>query len=119
MYSDHNLVMAKAGLRLKKITRRDCKKKWNMIGLANKKEQFQTAVELEIKKVKDYGVRGINKEWSQIKEAITIGAKEVYGFQKARIAKKSWITSEMLHKLNERRNWKNNESEYGQRNIHD
>jgi Reverse transcriptase (RNA-dependent DNA polymerase) len=115
VYSDHNLVMAKVGLRLKKLTRRDRKKKWNMIGLDNKKGQFQRAVELEIKKEKDYGVRGINEDWSQLKEAITIGAKEVYGFQKARIAKKPWITSEMLLKMDERRNWKNNESEYGQK----
>jgi hypothetical protein len=81
--------------------------------LEGKKGQFQRAVEIEIEKKKDYEVRGINKEWNQLKEAITIGAKEVYGFQKARIARKPWITSEMLHKMDERRKWKNNESDHG------
>jgi hypothetical protein len=84
-----------------------------MIGLEDKKGQFQQAVETKIKNEKNFEVRDINSKWNQIKEAITIGAKEVYGFQKARIAKKPWITSEMLHKMDERRKWKNNATDYG------
>jgi endonuclease/exonuclease/phosphatase family metal-dependent hydrolase len=115
VYSDHNLVRAKIGLKLKKIARRNISKKWNMTGLEDKKGQFQRAIETEIKNEKNSGVLEINSKWNQIKEAITIGAKVVYGFQKARNAKKPWITSEMLHKMDERRKWKNNETDYGKK----
>jgi endonuclease/exonuclease/phosphatase family metal-dependent hydrolase len=113
VYSDHNLVVTKIGLKLKKIARRNINKKWNMTGLEDKKGQFQQAVETEIKNEKNFEVQDINSKWIQIKDAITIGAKEIYGFQKARNVKKPWITSEMLHKMDERRKWKNNETDYG------
>ena len=54
-----------------------------------KKKQFQNAVEKEIEKEKAYRGEGINREWNQLKEAIKVEAKEVYGFQKARFAKKT------------------------------
>ena len=115
VYTDHNLVMAKIDLILKKIARRGKSKKWNLMGLEDKKEQFQRVVDAEIKKEKGYGVLGTNSEWRQLKDAITIGAKKVYGFQRARVAKKPWVTNEMLCKMDERRNWKNNESELGKK----
>jgi hypothetical protein len=90
-----------------------------MTGLEYKKGQFQQAVEIEIKNKKNFEVREINSKWNQIKEAITIGAKEVYGFQKATNAKKPWITSEMLHKMDDRRKWKNNETDMENKNTHD
>jgi hypothetical protein len=105
--------VAKIGLKLKRIAKTDINKKWNMTGLEDKEGQFQQAVETEIKNEKNFEVRDVNSKWNQIKEATTIGAKEVYGFQKTRNAKKPWITSEMLHKMDERRKWKNNETDYG------
>jgi len=115
VYSDHNLVMAKIETRLKKIVRINRKKKWCMKDLENKKGQFQRAVEKEIKRVNDYEVGGVDKEWCKLKEAITTGAKEVYGFQNTSAAKKPWITSEMLSKMDERRTWKNVETEHGRK----
>ena len=40
---------------------------------------------------------------------------EVNGLQKARVAKKLWITNEMLDKMDERRKWKGCVSESGKR----
>jgi len=55
--------------------------------------------------------QGVEGEWRKLKEAITEGAKEVYGYQMARTAKKPWITSEMLDKMDERRKWKSTNTE--------
>ena len=67
--------MAKIETRLKKIARFNRKKKWCMNNLESKKGLFQKAVENEIMKKKDCEVRGVDKEWCQLKEAMTIGAK--------------------------------------------
>jgi len=115
VYSDHNLVMAKIGLRLKKIARSPRSKKWNLSSLEDKKEQFQRAVEGGIRRGMSNRAEGIEKEWRQLKEAIIAGAKEVYGFQRRQVAKKPWITNEMLSKMDERRKWKNIQSENGRR----
>jgi len=41
-----------------------------------------------------YGsVREIKEEWKQLRDAIAVGAEEVYGFQKARASKKPRITT--------------------------
>ena len=113
--SDHNLVMAKTGLKLKKIVRSKPKKKWCMSELVNKKGQFQKTVENEIGMRMNDNVRGIEEQWTQLKDAIAVGAEEAFGYQKARTAKKEWITEEMLNKMDERRKWKNVNTEYGRK----
>ena len=77
-----------------------------MSDLENKRGKFQGAVEREIEKGKNGSVREIEEEWKHLRNAITVGAEVVYGFWKARAAQKPWIASEILNKMDERRNWK-------------
>ena len=84
-----------------------------MNDLENKRGQFQRAVEKEIEEKKDDRDRNTEEEWRRLKDAIARGAEEVFGYQKANTAKKPWITSEMLSKMDERREWKNIDTEYG------
>jgi hypothetical protein len=115
--SDHNLVMAKIELKLKKIVKSIQKRKWCMNELEKQKGKFQRVVEREMATEADDRncSRTIQGKWKKLKEAITIGAKEVYGYQKARTAKKPWITKEMLDKMDERRKWKNTNTSYGKK----
>ena len=48
-------------------------------------------------------------------EVVKNGAKEVYGFQETRRGKKPWITDKMIEKMDERRKWKNNNTEEGKK----
>ena len=111
--SDHNLVMAKIDLKLKKILKSVRKKSWCMNELENQKENFQEKVERELTRQGNDGLPKIEEDWRKLKEAIIIGAKEVYGYQTARTAKKPWITNEMLDKMDERRKWKSVKTDYG------
>jgi len=109
--TDHNLVMAKIELKLKRISKSIRKKKWCMNDLEKQKGKFQRTVEAELMKQKSNGIQGVEGEWRNLKEAITVGAEEVYGRQGARTAKKPWITGEMLDKMDERRKWKSMNNE--------
>ena len=111
--SDHNLVMAKIDLKLKKILKSVRKKRWCMNELEKQKENFQEKVERELTRQENDGLLKIEEDWRKLKEAIIIGAKEVYGYQTARTAKKLWITNEMLDKMDEKRKWKSVKTDYG------
>ena len=53
--------------------------------------------------------------WSGIKELITKSAEENLGYVKKQTPKKPWITQEMVKKMDERRKWKNVNTEEGRR----
>src|SRR5437870_11599717 len=81
--------------------------------LDKQKENFQEKVERELIRQENDGLLKIEEDWRKLKKAIIIGAKEVYGYQTARTAKKPWITNEMLDKTDERRKWKSVKTDYG------
>ena len=80
--------MAKTGLKLKRLVRNKPNKKWCMSELVNKKGQFQKTVENEIGMRKNDNVRGIEEQWTQLKDAIAVRTEEAFGYQKARTTKK-------------------------------
>ena len=90
-----------------------------MDGIEAKREQYQGVIELEFKKGNEKGDRCINDKWNKIKETITIGAKEVFGFKETKAPKKPWITNEMLNELEERKKWKIIPQSMEKRNTHD
>ena len=80
--------------------------------LEKQKENFQEKVERELTRQENDGLPKIEEDWRKLK-AIIIGAKEVYGYQTAKTAKKPWITNEMLDKMDERRKWKSVKTDNG------
>ena len=113
--SDHNLVVAKMDLKLKRIPRKKIVKKWSMENLGSKKRLFQTTVEEELMKHDICKDSKTEDQWEKLKEVIKTGAEKVFGYQKAVKAKKPWITDKMLEKMDERRKWKNCNTEDGVR----
>ena len=55
----------------------------------------------------------IEDKWNELKEAMTVSAVKVIGYNKGQVAKKPWVTAEMLEKMDERRSWKSNGTEEG------
>ena len=112
--------MAKIELKLKKrtISVREKKRNMNELKDTDKNGQFQKAVEMKIKEEKDNGL-GANRKWNQLKNAIKEGAEEVYGFQKARVAKSHGLQMRCWVKWTKEGNGKVVYQRVGKGNTHD
>ena len=115
VYSDHNLVMAKIELKLKKIMKSKRVKRWCLNDLEKSKREFQVAVEEEMEKQKDGCKESVDRQWELIKESIKEGGKRVFGYQQIRTAKKPWITDKMIEKMDQRRKLKAHSSDEGRK----
>jgi len=113
--TDHNLVMAKIKLKLKKLARGVKVKRWCLKDLESKRVPFNDAVEKELDKSLVSGVERIEKQWCEIKEAVKSGGETVFGYQELRGAKKPWINDSILEKMEERRRWKGINTEEGKK----
>lgn len=108
--SDHNLLTANVSTRMKKIRRRGMRKKrWNLENLKNTRDKVRA--ELEIKLSESVG-ESVEEEWTNVKKCLTEILEEKIGRMK-RIPRKPWISQAMLDKMEERRRWKNINSEEG------
>ena len=58
----------------------------------------------------------VEEQWNNIKECILVTLSDLVGKVKKR-ARKPWITQEMISKMDERRKWKNVNTEEGRKNY--
>jgi hypothetical protein len=118
MDSDHNLVLAKVQIKLKKIKRTMQRKKWMLQGLEKKAKSFQDKMS-EWAKTQDRmnNSRNINEDWKEFSTAVIENAEAIIGYRGAKRAKKPWITEEMIRKMDDRRKWKAVNSDDGRKNY--
>ena len=110
--SDHNLLVASISTRLKRIKTQGRKKsKWDLEQMNNKASQVTQALEEKISGIIGKDVN-LEQEWDEIKKCVKDTLINEVGRQRKR-AKKPWITQEMINKMEERRKWKNVNSEAG------
>ena len=109
--------MAKMELKLKKIQRSKRVRRWSLTNLEARKEQFQVALRKGIAKEIVCNETDVDDRWKKLREVIKSGAASVFGFQKARTAKKPWVSDRMLEKMDERRKWKRRNTEEGRRHY--
>ena len=107
--SDHNLVMMKCHLKFKKSAK-------NALQLEKPKEPknqqaFQEVVESKIGL--DQTEKSVENSWINNKNGLQEAAREVIGRRKC-AKKKPWITDEVLGLIEERRKYKNANTEEGQ-----
>jgi exonuclease III len=112
--SDHNLVIMKMNVKLKKLKKGSIQRKWNMDRLKLNEKSFCKDVE---ENVENGQSSTVEEKWRQLKSAITESAVKNIGYSKGRVAKKPWITTSMLDKMEERRMWKSRNSEEGRKNY--
>ena len=113
VYSDHNAVVMHLNVKFKKIKKAKKKLNWNLEELNKENgEKFIDQIENNI-----YTIPQETSEqlWNGIKEMITKSAEEHLGCKKKQNPKKPWITSEMIEKMDERRKWKNVNTEEGRK----
>ena len=114
--SDHNLVMAKIAVRLKMNVKRGRRiKKWKLEGIKEKAVNFQTETLKELTKCNSTKDSSVEEDWKQFREAVKRSAEATIGYQTAKIAKKPWVSEKMIEKMEERRNYKNINTEVGKK----
>jgi len=55
--------------------------------------------------------------WQALSGNVKEAARKTVGYKKKRISKKPWVNEEMVAKMEERRKWKNINTEEGKRNY--
>jgi hypothetical protein len=112
--SDHNLVAMKMRVELKKMHRGKQIKKWDVEKMKKVGWRFRETVEGTLNRDKKHE-KSVEQRWNGIRDCMTSAAKKVIGYRKTIRAKKPWVTTEMLNKMNERRKCKSKNSEEGRK----
>ena len=117
MDSDHNLLVSKLQVKLKKIRKGRREKRWNLDKLRcdrSVQEKFVKGVEEDIRNKKQLQ-ENIEGRWGEIKEVVIRNAEKYIGYEEKKKVKKPWISEEMIRKMDERRRWKRQNTEYAKK----
>lgn len=114
MDSDHNVVIMDVILRLKRVRKVRGLRKWDLDKLKRvNKQDLDRKLGEQLKDKPNCG--NVNDQWVRLRDAVQkVGETEI-GYRKGPVAKKPWVTEEMLTLMDERRKWKNVNSEEGKR----
>lgn len=110
--SDHNVVIMKYRLILKKLNEKETIK-WNLDNL--KDEEKTKCLRQIIKQEVDNGLKSndnIENRWKTIEQGILKGTEKVLG-KEINKKKKPWITAEIIKLMGERRKYKTINTEHG------
>jgi type I site-specific restriction endonuclease len=114
--SDHNFLVAKIYTRLKKIMRFQKRRpQWNLEKLYTQKQRVQGTLEGK-RSVIECDSGNVEVQWNNIKECVLDTLSDLVG-KVEKLARKPWITQEMISKMHERRRWKNVNTEEGRKNY--
>jgi len=111
-HSDHNLVAMKVRIELKRIRTMKRVRKWDVEKLKKNGEKFGKVVDETL--VMKTG-QTVEERWKEVKTCMTKAAEEVIGYKKAAAAKKPWVTTAMLTKMDEQRRWKGVNTDEGRK----
>jgi len=114
--SDHNLLIAKFRTRLKKLIRfQKSRPSWDLEKLYAQRQRVQDALEEKLSAIeRESGNAEV--QWKNIKECVLDIISDLVGKVKKR-ARKPWITQEIINIMDERRKWKNVNTEEVRRNY--
>ena len=113
MDSDHNFVVMKCRLKLKKLRKSHKIERWNLQNLKKNEVKKDYANYIE-SKLKNKNERfSVEEEWKSLKKDILESADKNIGKCKI-VGRKPWITENILRLMDERRNNKNRKDEKSQ-----
>src|SRR6267154_1424476 len=112
VYTDYIMVAMQMSVNLKTLKRVKREQKWNIERLKMNNIPFQGSVEEAVGIIMRKGMN-VNQRWKDFKGVILDSAKEQIGYERKEKIRKSWVTEGMISKMDERRNWKNKNDEYG------
>ena len=114
--SNHNLLVAKVRTRLKKIISfQRSRLRWDLEKLYAQGQKVQDTLEQKLDAF-ECEVGMLKCSGKNIKECVLDIITDLVGKVEKR-ARKPWITQEMISKMDERRKWKNVNTEEGRRNY--
>ena len=114
--SDHNLLVAKVRTRLKKIIRfQNSRPRWDLEKLYAQRQSVQDTLEEKLGAI-ECESRNAEVQWKNMKECVLDTISDLVGKVEKR-ARNPWSTQEMISKMDERRKWKNVNTEEGRRNY--
>ena len=104
---DHNMVMIKVRLRLKRPHLANQRVLWNKEALKNCEtvESFNKEINNALAK-KSGQINDVESQWLRLKKGMMQGAIKTVGTRKKKSQKKLWVTEGMMKKMRERRWWK-------------
>jgi len=118
--SDHNLVIAHLEVKLQRIVRKKQEKitRWNtdLLKEGHSRRQFEDLAEKKFEHISDSV--DINALWLRIKTSLTEVAEEVCG-KRTQEYRQNWMNAEILQKMETRRQYKKDQSEFGQKRYKD
>ena len=114
--SDHNLLVAKVCIRLKKIIRfQKSRPRLDLEKLYAERQRVQNILEEKLSSI-ECESGNAEVQWKNIKECVLDTISDLVRKVEKR-ARKPWITQEMISKMDERRKWKNVDTEECRRNY--
>lgn len=114
--SDHNPVVATVRVKLKKFNKKGKRVRYDFERLKDylTAMDYRSQTNLELETIEEEACN-VNQRWQQLKESVLKSANEVLG-QKTRTSnRKPWVTTEMIDRMEERRRWKNVNSDEGRK----
>ena len=91
--SDHNLVMAKIAVKLKRNVQRGRRiKKWKLEGIEEKAIAFKTETLKELTSCNIDKANSVEEDWKQFRDAVKRSPDTTIGYQSAKSAKKPWVS---------------------------
>jgi hypothetical protein len=75
---------------------------------------YRSQTNLELETIEEEACN-VNQRWQQLKESVLKSANEVLGQKTMTSNRKPWVTTEMIDRMEERRRWKNVNSDEGRK----
>lgn len=109
--SDHNPVTMKMKIRLQKVKKSKKQAKWNVSKLRTPeiRKEFSKQLDKQLTENVDENMK-IDEIWQKLSEGIELVAEKICGKQQMPM-KQSWMNSDILRKMEERRKCKGNKDE--------
>ena len=104
--TDHNLVVMKAKIRFKAISRpKKRQPKWDLENFTS--NNVKLAMEIDKKLGATEGIEAtVAQRWETMKAAILNSAEKEVGYIKHRVARKPWVSKEVVQKMEESGNFR-------------
>jgi len=113
---DHSLVAANLRIKLKKVLKAKRRRQWNLDKVKDVmcEMEYRCETNLLIEKGKQKHI-DLEERWETFRNSVKDAATKTLGFQISKNVRKLWITQEMIEKMDERRRWKNVNTEEGKK----
>src|SRR2546425_789332 len=110
--SDHNPVVVKMKIRLQRVKKAKKTVKWNVNNLKKSevRNAYRMRLDQQLQEEKIDGCMEVDEIWKRLKDGISTVAEEICG-KEMQPKKQNWMNSEILHKMEERRKYKNMKDE--------